>query len=725
MTTIGERIKTKRKELGLTQAELAEKLNITDRAVSKWEQNDGNPDFSLLPQLTEILGVSLDYLITGKTIEPIVNLDDMDATKRAVYLAEKDDVDNFIKYHCVNQSILCNVERGSINNSPIKKAIYENESIKVFSVLLDEFIKVRPVHWYGIDSVIPYIYDDIDDFVKLCALANRIDVLNFIGFFSLSIGKKPSKKDERKPQLWSVGGEYEARNYKFVISKETFEFLFTDKRISSEMLDYVSTLHFIKNNSIRREHMFNDEIIFNLYKTGKTDLLERAMNAMYENLDYCFQTFGTGNNSDKIVHNGDCAYKQYDGTRGRVVAHIDPISEALSEAEKKLDIEWIKIFNDYNKALVQKMKLDIGFLSDEDIAAMELRKKPNVTEDEIIIADKTRLGLLSYHILSASGNDVEELQKSYNENKHLYTAIISKSYIHYMELIESLLEMKDYKKLFEFACDYELKDLEEAVLSKNKTNILKIAKGMFVPSDETLKQLLEVLHYIQETKEKLALYPNSMDFATRISNSWKRIRSAQDSWIKGCDGKLTEMLKRQCEIVPFETYGSIGDSFIQYCRKIKEQYYAECQESIENKIETITHNKALQDEYDNTLQTISEQYLSDLLQSGNVEMFIIKLCVRMDVVLKYKRYEGEDFFSRMDAFFKKNVPSSRDCDDGWGYYELDTAFEEKEVKPWQRRRELFNRLRMQRNNIAHSDNNNVKPLTNEELLECLKFVVSM
>ena len=38
MSTIGNRIKLKRKELGLTQAELGEKLNITDRAVSKWEQ---------------------------------------------------------------------------------------------------------------------------------------------------------------------------------------------------------------------------------------------------------------------------------------------------------------------------------------------------------------------------------------------------------------------------------------------------------------------------------------------------------------------------------------------------------------------------------------------------------------------------------------------------------------------------------------------------------------
>jgi len=44
MSTIGQRIKEKRIELGLTQAELGEKLHVTDRAVSKWELDAGNPD---------------------------------------------------------------------------------------------------------------------------------------------------------------------------------------------------------------------------------------------------------------------------------------------------------------------------------------------------------------------------------------------------------------------------------------------------------------------------------------------------------------------------------------------------------------------------------------------------------------------------------------------------------------------------------------------------------
>ena len=53
MNNIGDRIKQKRKELGFTQAELGEKLNITDRAISKWEQGEGDPNLSIIPDIAK------------------------------------------------------------------------------------------------------------------------------------------------------------------------------------------------------------------------------------------------------------------------------------------------------------------------------------------------------------------------------------------------------------------------------------------------------------------------------------------------------------------------------------------------------------------------------------------------------------------------------------------------------------------------------------------------
>ena len=52
-----------RKEAGLTQAELAEKINYSDKSVSKWERGDGVPDLSVLVTLSDLYNVSLDTLI--------------------------------------------------------------------------------------------------------------------------------------------------------------------------------------------------------------------------------------------------------------------------------------------------------------------------------------------------------------------------------------------------------------------------------------------------------------------------------------------------------------------------------------------------------------------------------------------------------------------------------------------------------------------------------------
>ena len=59
---IAKNIQECRNACGLTQLELAEKLNYSDKAVSKWERGESLPDISVLKKMSEIFGVSLDYL---------------------------------------------------------------------------------------------------------------------------------------------------------------------------------------------------------------------------------------------------------------------------------------------------------------------------------------------------------------------------------------------------------------------------------------------------------------------------------------------------------------------------------------------------------------------------------------------------------------------------------------------------------------------------------------
>ncbi len=60
---IAKNITALRKEMRLTQAELAEKINYTDKAVSKWERGESMPDVEILKKLADLFGVPLDYLV--------------------------------------------------------------------------------------------------------------------------------------------------------------------------------------------------------------------------------------------------------------------------------------------------------------------------------------------------------------------------------------------------------------------------------------------------------------------------------------------------------------------------------------------------------------------------------------------------------------------------------------------------------------------------------------
>lgn len=84
-TNFGRIVSKFRKKLGLTQMQLAERLNISDKAISKWENGLGYPEITQLPALSEILGVSIDYMlkenshgivVAGNILVDVVNMID-------------------------------------------------------------------------------------------------------------------------------------------------------------------------------------------------------------------------------------------------------------------------------------------------------------------------------------------------------------------------------------------------------------------------------------------------------------------------------------------------------------------------------------------------------------------------------------------------------------------------------------------------------------------------
>ena len=94
MDTIGTRISKRRKELGMTQEDLAVKLGVSAQAVSKWENDASCPDISLLPKLVKVLDITTDELLTGKTskvqVLPETQRKSLDELTMRIYIVSAD-----------------------------------------------------------------------------------------------------------------------------------------------------------------------------------------------------------------------------------------------------------------------------------------------------------------------------------------------------------------------------------------------------------------------------------------------------------------------------------------------------------------------------------------------------------------------------------------------------------------------------------------------------------
>ncbi len=107
---IGKFIAMQRKQLSMTQGNLADKLNITNKAVSKWETGEGYPDISVLPALAEIFEVSVDEILKGEKDSAETNVNDRyrikQNTEQANYILGKS-IRHFANNYLLSISIMC------------------------------------------------------------------------------------------------------------------------------------------------------------------------------------------------------------------------------------------------------------------------------------------------------------------------------------------------------------------------------------------------------------------------------------------------------------------------------------------------------------------------------------------------------------------------------------------------------------------------------------------
>lgn len=98
---IGKFIKEKRKEKKITQDELAEKLNVTNRAISKWETGNCMPDSGIIPDLCKILDITINDLFYGKVIDKKDNDEKMEKYLLEIYKQKENSDKRLLNFEIV------------------------------------------------------------------------------------------------------------------------------------------------------------------------------------------------------------------------------------------------------------------------------------------------------------------------------------------------------------------------------------------------------------------------------------------------------------------------------------------------------------------------------------------------------------------------------------------------------------------------------------------------
>lgn len=125
----GEFIYTQRKKVGYTQDELGRKLNVTNKAVSKWETGETLPDIQLLPKLASVLNVTIDELLTQNKPE-----------YEKVYVDPKKPI-RIILWVLCSIFLIVSIALGIVIGSMIQK---ENEEILITTENAEEYFAITP-----------------------------------------------------------------------------------------------------------------------------------------------------------------------------------------------------------------------------------------------------------------------------------------------------------------------------------------------------------------------------------------------------------------------------------------------------------------------------------------------------------------------------------------------------------------------------------------------------
>lgn len=736
METLNERIKQLRKEKGFTQSQLADLLGVTDKAVSKWEVGEANPDISLLAKIAEVFSVTIDFLLTGK-VEETISLDDMDDEKRALYLIKKDDAVGFEKYGYTGQVLLFAqpyVSSLDRRTDKLLSAIYENNSKKIFVACLHKSLKNNDGKRALEAAFAQAVRVDLDKYIRLCANSNSVEGLSFINLKYFTIGNKTESNAVRF-HIREGYGPADPGYWTSSLSRETFEYIFSLKE-SKEVLDYLSEVEFFRDKG-NVVYLMTNQVLLQLYKNKCFDRLTHALDEMEKYNEFAKDIYneslrGSWYTGKRIQKGAIYFLNNSHGDASYLRALVTPVNEAFTLAIENKDFEWIKKFNSYNRKLNELIpEVKAYTLKDEKIKIMELEENKDTPLEEILSLKHLYHGVLNlYGFLGddfgLKGEDELARLKEKIQRVKKFKPFVKEHFISGYELIMTLVGSKNVKELFQFAADLQFADLENAIVDGNKELVKTLASDLFLPSDSIVREFERAKKSTKNISctggsEEEAAAAKELARNKAISEALGRANTKYfDEKKNKYRGRINEemyasLLNLQLGNVP------LGPAYfpltLDYIQKEKTRVCDEYVEKLEDIIERLTNRKALERDYNRISSELSKEYLLSELDRGESDKVVVLICKRLQIILEYKYGYSGDLFTMIDTLIDRTMKLHNCTDDEDNSYR---AYQEEDAI-FTQRIQLLHKLRMKRNNIVHAERKKVE-MSNAEIRECIDLI---
>ena len=625
--SIGKTIATLRKAKGWTQVELAEKLNVSDKAVSKWESEAGLPEISQLPTMATLFGVTIDYLLTGKTPEKeIVTI------SKAELCAKTDDVSLAEEVKDLPHDE---------NNKKIVDYILQYQSLNVFKKLCE------------IDSSFINRFKMLDA-MRLAVVSNSLSIL--VGkVFSVDGNCKFTfeNEDEIKSLLPVEDKEY-FRNYQdqciCLIPRDFFTLLVTDKRVNE------TTLNTFLSNQNGREcvwyHAF-PYLIDEAYKNGNDKLLLKLLDISRKNNAIAYETIDPiviyDSSYDYVLNYFFIASKY--GNKGHGLVRV--LESTIKAALEKGDFDMVQEFNNINIDVenfvttkfrrehesVTKSKCYVA--TSDEIRVAKLKLDKSVSRTDLEIQSAIHNGIVDIKEVKGIA-DFKAVKKALNDYP-----------VHPFELVYRMYQQQKWRELFEFSVDYDINRLSDAILYQNKEDIEENILEIWTKDNQPYNRLKSLCF----NNNELYVSRSEISYGSRTNHNQKSIQEV-----------------------------------IDYLNDVRQRIISE----LSNKFDK-----------EKIVGELTKDYFYSELSKGNKELVIIKLCVRMEAILKYDyNYQG-DFSEMLDRF----CGQFNTYDDEMNNYDPYTP-------------DMLNRLRRQRNSIVHSEKTD-KPMSDYDIKQCIEYICSL